>query len=346
MAKRKRLMLPAAGTDPAAPPPAGPEARSRLAPGFGGVPPPIAQVAADGAQAAALREMAEALAAARAEGRMVQRLPLGAVDPGHLARDRLGVDEAEMAALMASIRAHGQRLPVEVTDLGAGRYGLISGFRRLMALTRLLAETGEARFGEILALVRPPAASAEAYVAMVEENELRLALSHYERARIVAACVDLGVFPSERAALATLFAAGSRARRSKIGSFVPLVRALDGTIRHPSAIPERLGLKLAAALETGAATAGGLRAALAALPTEATAEAEAAALAVVLVGGGTGTAGNVSRAKQPAATTTEPRPGLFLTLSGGFLNAAVTLSGPAVTPEFRERLESWLRTGC
>jgi hypothetical protein len=336
MAKRKRLTLPDAAPDPAAPPSPGAESRAALRPGLDGarlsVPPPIAQVAADGAAAAALKEVSDVLAATRAEGRMVQRLPLAAVEATHLARDRLGVEEAELDALMASIRAHGQRMPIEVTEIGDGRYGLISGWRRLAALARLEAETGEARFGAVLALVRQPATAAEAYVAMVEENELRLALSHFERARIVAACVDLGVFATEKAALNTLFAAGSRARRSKIGSFVALVRALDGALRHPGAVPERLGLRLAAALETGAVMAEGLRAALAALPPEAGPGAEAAALAAALKGG------DVSRAKQPAAGQ-ELRPGLVLTAAGG----ALTLSGPAVTPAFRARLEAWLQ---
>jgi ParB/RepB/Spo0J family partition protein len=327
MAKRKRLTVP----DPGPAPVAAPGAGAWLRPGLDGGVPPIAQVAADASAAAALRDLSETVAAARAEGRMVQRLPLEAVEAGHLARDRLGVAEEDLAALAASIRAHGQRMPVEVTEIGPGRYGLISGWRRLTALARLHAETGEARFAGVLALVRQPATAADAYVAMVEENELRLALSHYERARIVAACVDIGVFATEKAALATLFAAGSRARRSKIGSFVALVRALDGAVRHPGAIPERLGLKLAAALEAGAVTAELLRARLTALPAAADAAAEAAALAGALKHG------EVSRAKHSPGR--ELRPGLVLTTAGG----ALTLSGPAVTPAFRARLEAWLQ---
>jgi ParB/RepB/Spo0J family partition protein len=362
MAKRRRLTLhgsgPAARPGSAASgPEVGPEVGAWLRPGLGGGSPPIAQVAADAAATAALAEVSGAMAAARAEGRLVQRLPLAAVEAGHLARDRLGVDEGELAALIASIRSHGQRMPVEVTEIAAGRYGLISGWRRLAALKRLAAETGEARFAEVLALVRRPAGAAAAYVAMVEENELRLALSHYERARIVASCVDLGVFPTGKAALNTLFAAGSRARRSKIGSFVPVVRALEGAVRHPGAIHERLGLKLAAALDGGAVTAAGLRAALAALPPEAGPGAEAAALAAALATALAAAAkgGGVSRAKHPPASAppaaapppggAEMRPGLFVDVSGGFLQATVTLSGPGVTPEFRERLEIWLRTG-
>ena len=50
---------------------------------------PIARVAAEAAGAAALEEMAETLRRAREDGRMVLDLPLDAIAPDHLARDRL-----------------------------------------------------------------------------------------------------------------------------------------------------------------------------------------------------------------------------------------------------------------
>ena len=56
---------------------------------------------------------------------------------------------------------------------GALPYGLISGWRRLTALQALHAETGEARFATVQALVRRPETAADAYVTMVEENEIR-----------------------------------------------------------------------------------------------------------------------------------------------------------------------------
>ena len=70
---------------------------------------------------------------ARAEGRLVERLPLAAVETDHLLRDRIETDEEEMGHLVASIQAHGQRTPIEVTELAPGRYGLISGWRRIKA---------------------------------------------------------------------------------------------------------------------------------------------------------------------------------------------------------------------
>lgn len=365
MAKRKRLIpsllapgydQPGAehpGSDPAgsalpgfAPDSAPLEVKAFLRPGLGAAPamgapmtPPIARVAGEAAAHAALDEMAGVLARARAEGRLVQALPLAAVDLGHLVRDRIGLDEEELAPLIASIRDHGQRMPVEVTDLGGGRYGLISGWRRMQALQRLSDQTQEPRFGTVLALLRRPAEAAEAYVAMVEENEIRLGLSYYERARIAARAVDLGVFDTEKQALQRLFAAASRARRSKIGSFLSIYRLLDAGLRFPAAIPERLGLALSRALDERPVEAAALAAELTADPAAEPGE-EAARLARFVAGKPGGV-----RAAVAAPTRQEIRPGLFLEVTGGFTRPVLTLSGPALDPVLRDRLETWLKTG-
>ena len=112
---------------------------------------------------------------------------------------------------------------------GALPYGLISGWRRLAALKALHAETGEARFATVQALVRRPETAADAYVNMVEENEIRLGLSHYERARVAALATERGIFESEKKALLALFATASRAKRSRIRAFLDIYHALDGT---------------------------------------------------------------------------------------------------------------------
>ncbi|MFN7052973.1 MAG: nuclease, partial [Gemmobacter sp.] len=106
MAKRRRLTL----QDGAAERPraAGIETKAWLAPGPG-LAPPIARVAGEAAASAALREGSEAMAAVRAEGRLVARLALEAIADDHLLRDRLEADAEGLAALVASIRAHGQR---------------------------------------------------------------------------------------------------------------------------------------------------------------------------------------------------------------------------------------------
>lgn len=215
---------------------------------------PIADVAREASATAAAEEMAHSMAQARAQGRMVIAVPLAQIRRDHLTRDRVSVDEDDMAPLIESLRARGQQTPVDLVDLwpntNGPRYGLISGWRRCLALERLHAETGEARFAEVLALLRRPEDSAQAYVAMIEENEIRAGLSYYERARIVLRAVEAGAFADETAALRGLFASASRAKRSKIGSFTSIVRALDGALQFPRALGERQGLALAKALET------------------------------------------------------------------------------------------------
>lgn len=297
-----------------------------LTPGFSR--PPVARVAAESAAEAALREVSGELAALRAEGRMVLRLPLEAIDEGWLIRDRIAADPEELAALSASLRAHGQRTPIEVAELTPGRYGLISGWRRMVALRALAGE--DARFASVLALVRTPETSAEAYVAMVEENEIRVGLSYWERARVVARAVAGGVFASDKIALQRLFASASRARRSKIGSFLTLVQALDGVLRFPADLPERAGLDLARAIAADPALPHRLAEALAADPP-ATPQAEQSRIAAILSGG----------RRKPVPARRDLAPGLWLEQGPG----RAVLGGPAVDAAFVARLEAWLAGG-
>ena len=315
-----------------------PEVRACLRPGLAtGAAPPIARVAAESSAEAALAEVSEAMRRARAEGRLVERLPLAAVETDHLLRDRIETDEEEMGHLVASIQAHGQRTPIEVTELAPGRYGLISGWRRIKALTRLFETTGEPRFATVEALLRRPETAADAYVAMIEENEIRLGLSYYERARIAARAADLGVFESEKQSLQRLFAAASRARRSKIGSFLQLYRRLDDVLRFPAAIPERLGLALVQALEGACDGGAALRADLASSPAASAPEEQARLARFISTKTGSATA---VRDEKPARQ--ELRPGLFVTMAEGRGGAVLSLSGPAVDPALRDRLLRWL----
>ncbi|WP_425041387.1 ParB/RepB/Spo0J family partition protein [Primorskyibacter sp. S187A] len=235
--------------------------------------PPIAQVAGEAASSAALQTLSDEMARARAEGRFIETLPLDAIEAHHLVRDRMDVSDEDQAALIASLQARGQQTPIEVVSLGEGRYGLIAGWRRLMALRHLFEETGAARFGTIEARITRPGEAAEAYCAMVEENEIRVGLSYFERARIALRAVEEGVYPDLSAALNSLYSSASRPKKSKIRSFVSLVQALDGVLQFPTSIGERLGLGLAKALSEDAALPAQITSALqAASPASAEAE--------------------------------------------------------------------------
>ncbi|NVO58544.1 ParB N-terminal domain-containing protein [Rhodobacteraceae bacterium B1Z28] len=233
--------------------------------------PPIAQVAAEAASLNGMASVTDRVALAQDQGDaarwrdaqdaglVAQKVPLDQIDADFIRRDRMVEDEEAMAELLESLRVHGLRTPIEVTQDGDG-YGLISGFRRLDAFQRL-AET-DPIFSEIPAFVRGARTGQGAYVSMVEENELRSNLSPYERGRIAALAAGQGVFESTEAAVDVLFAAASKAKRSKVRSFAIVHEALGDLLQHPIALTEKSGLKLASALRDGAQTK--LRQALAA----------------------------------------------------------------------------------
>lgn len=294
--------------------------------------PPIANVAAVQAATAALDEISETLRVAREQGRMVIELPLDTVQMDYLVRDRVGDDDSDRDALLASLRARGQQTPIEVADLGNGRYGLISGWRRCQALRQLQQDGSGA--GQVLALLRRPQDAAQAYLAMVEENEIRVGLSYYERARIAAIAVEQGVFETEKKALLDLFAAASRPKRSKIRSFLSIVQALDGALQFPEAIGERTGLALAKALDTRPALGGEMRAALAQAAPE-NAATEQAVLA------------DLMRDKQTLTTGLESKSKAGLPVNLSVIvtpqkDGSLTLSGPGVGPSLQRDLQAWL----
>jgi ParB-like chromosome segregation protein Spo0J len=318
---------------------------------------PIARIAGETSVNAAFDEVRQELDSARSEGRLVLRLPLEGIETAWLIRDRIdpGTNEdPDFAALLDSLRDHGQRSPIEVADMGQGRYGLISGWRRLTALRQLHEATGEDRFATVLALLRRPENAQSAYLAMVEENEIRLGLSYYERARIAAKAVEAGVYPSTKAALQSLFATASRAKRSKIGSFLTLYQTLGDFLRFPQALTERLGLSLAKIVEEDATAEARLRRHLEASKVE-DPEAEQTLLAE-FIAAETGRVAGSEPAPQAASKTPPKRegrsaapasvpsgaevsPGVHLSQSGGTLR----LSGPGVDSAFRDALEAWLR---
>ena len=329
MAKRKRLTPAQSGfLDPGPTVPASGVGR-----------PPIAQVVGDISASVAVKEMAQVLEQARVEGRLVQALPLDSIVTDHLVRDRMGSDGEEMEALKQSLLARGQQTPIEVTTLppaedGSPRYGLISGWRRVRALHALSAETDEPRFGTVLALLRQPRDQAEAYVAMVEENEIRANLSFFERARIVLRALEAGVFDTEKQALQSLFASASYPKRSKIKSFLPVVSVLDGVLRFPAHLTERTGLILSKALTENPASAdrmiGALRSAVPDTP-----EGETQVLLSALNTPKTG-----SEQDKPAGVgDPEIAPGIRMKSKGG----KIQISGSGVNEGLRADLIRWLQ---
>lgn len=222
---------------------------------------PIAQIAGDIARSSDPLDLekrvsnardsvdANAWRQAQDDGRVVSELPLDAIILDHVMRDRMVVDAAELEELKSSIRTNGLRLPVEVVPLEDGRFGLISGWRRVTALQQL--QTEDAGFATVRAFVRPAFESGALYTAMVEENELRAQLTPYERGRIAVMSARLGAFADTESAIETIFAAASKAKRSKIRSFAYVHEELGDMLQFPTDLSERNGLRLAYALREG-----------------------------------------------------------------------------------------------
>lgn len=320
MARRKRLTplgLSEAETDEA------PRAATGMA--------PVARIAADSATRAALEDLAEEMRQARKDGRMIITLPLEQIELQHLTRDRLSFDVEDMAALMASILARGQQTPIEVVALDGGRYGLISGARRLTALRQLHDQTGDPAFARIKALLRSPAAATDAYLAMVEENEIRSNLSFYERGRLAHEAARLGVFDSAAAAVRALFVHVSASKRSKILNFVELHDTLGSALRFPEAIPEKLGLALVKEIRQAPSLREEIIRHLTETPPRSVAE-ERSIL------------DRVRRMPPPSEKLTPERRGnakdQYITVTGG--TGRLILIGPGVTARLIDDLKRWL----
>ena len=314
MAKRKRLSPPSVG--------GAPEMKSASATRA-----PIADVAGAASAWAAFETVSDEISEVRRDGRMVERLPIEAVDTSYLMRDRMVLDADELAALKDSIAERGQQAPIEVVGLEGDRYGLISGWRRLTALTELYAETGAPEFSVVQALVRTPQTAGDAYVAMIEENEIRAPLSFYERARVAALAAEKGAFPTPEIAIKSLYSRANKSKRSKIKSFLTLYQTLDDALRFPAHLNERLGLQLVKFL--GARKDAG-RLVREALKASAPADgaAEMAVLKSVMADG----------ASAPARPKDEVIPGIHMARGPG----RVSLSGPGVDAALEDALRAWL----
>jgi ParB family chromosome partitioning protein len=155
-----------------------------------------------------------------------------------------------MAALVASLRARGQQVPIEVVAREEGGYGLISGLRRVMAL-REIGEAGGSGSDP------PPETSSDAYLAMVEENEIRAGISFYERARLAAEAAKLGIYPDPAGGDRGALRLGEPGQAVQDRVLRAGARGARAALRYPAAIPERLGLALAAALDRDGQAAGG-----------------------------------------------------------------------------------------
>ena len=229
---------------------------------------PITQVAADAAahletqspaartEQARFKADSERLDQLRADGLVMTEIAVDQIEADAMIRDRNQLDEDEMLELRTSIAGQGLRLPIEVFELptpaaSGARYGLLSGYRRLKAVRGLLELTEQTKYTTIRSVVRPRTDADDAFVAMVEENEVRSDLSHFERGRIAVIAAQQGAFVNAEEAINRLYASGSKAKRSKVRSFAMIFEELGDLLEFPEQLTEKRGLRIAAVLRSG-----------------------------------------------------------------------------------------------
>ncbi|MEM7669425.1 MAG: ParB N-terminal domain-containing protein [Pseudomonadota bacterium] len=229
--------------------------------------------------------------AAQRAGRVLEQIPLGEIATDSLPRDRLdlaGVARTdEMEELKSSIRAHGQKEPIEVFADTGGALQLKKGWRRLTALRQLHEETGDERFATAMARVdRTQAERLKLYVDMVEENILREDLTFAEMARVAIHAAEDKIIDGEVAddMVNRLYASLHKMKRSYIRSFVALLRMLGEDLKFPKSVSRNLGVDVARALRSDSAAVVPLRRRLSACATP---EEQEEVLKAALAPGGT-----------------------------------------------------------
>ncbi|MCP5074943.1 MAG: ParB N-terminal domain-containing protein [Rhodobacteraceae bacterium] len=204
--------------------------------------------------------------AAQQEGRVLVSLPLERILTDDLPRDRLDLEAVavsdEMDELVSSIRARGQREPIEVFRDASGDYQLKKGWRRLTALRRLFAETDDPAFAKVVARVAVSDENRIAlYVDMVEENVVREDLSFAEMAQLAITAAEdtaLGEGGAE-ALVGKLYGSLHKMKRSYIRSFVFLLQEMGGAVRWPKMVSRNLGADVSRRLKSSPELADSLR---------------------------------------------------------------------------------------
>ena len=185
----------------------------------------------------------------------VQTIPLAEIDAAALERDRTGLDAEPQTELQLSIAASGLRQPIEVFPLaeprGEHRFGLLSGFRRLLAFRTLLENTGQDRYVAIPAFVRERTSLAASLAAMVEENAIRAGLSPFERGLIAVRARNQGAFASIEEAVDGLYPNATRDKRTRLRAMAFLAEEMDGQFAAPEKLSERQAFRIAKAINAG-----------------------------------------------------------------------------------------------
>ena len=193
-----------------------PEGLSEDATDLEAVPKQLVRSGAVGAMGRSLGKLAHAAEEARAliaAGETVVEIDPALINSSFLT-DRLANADENHTALVASIREHGQQVPILVRPhtQRAGRYQIAYGHRRLRAVAEL---------GRPIRTVVRDLSDAELVVAQGQENSARLDLSYIERALFAISIEDRG-FDREVIMAALTIEKTQLSRLISIGRAIPI----------------------------------------------------------------------------------------------------------------------------
>jgi ParB family chromosome partitioning protein len=184
----------------------------------------------------------------------IHLIPLAEIDSAALTRDRTGLDAEPQAELELSIAASGLRLPIEVFPIeprGDLRYGLLTGYRRLLAFRALHERTSQDRYAAIPALIREATDLATALAAMVEENEIRADLSPFERGLIAVTARNQGAFTSIEEAVEKLYPNATKEKRYRLRTLAQVAEEMQAYLTAPEKLTHRQLVRIARAISGG-----------------------------------------------------------------------------------------------
>lgn len=184
----------------------------------------------------------------KADGLVIDMIPLDSIVAEKLARDRLKTIDADLDELIDSIREIGLSNPIRVQKRDDGRYELVQGYRRLEAYKALLSDPdGIKTYARIPAAVIFNEESLDVlYRKMVDENLVRKDISFAEMATLAlkyARDTATDCDDPEKA-VAILFKSAGYQKRSYIRGFIGLMNRVGDVLKYPAEISRALGLEL------------------------------------------------------------------------------------------------------
>ena len=195
----------------------------------------------------------------KADGLVVDLIPLDSIVTEKLARDRIDGDDDTLPELVASIQEVGLSNPIRVQKRADGQFELVQGFRRLGAYKALRAASAHReRYDKIpAAVIFVEEALETLYRKMVDENLVRKDISFAEMAGLaIKYARDAAIECDDpEKAVAILFKSAGYQKRSYIRNFIGLMERIGDVLKYPADISRALGLELCKRLEADGSVA-------------------------------------------------------------------------------------------